>query len=309
MSYMHIELLYKAQDILLFKECYAMEKIHGSSANVSFKMVQHGSDDSMGRPFVGQLHFISGGESDVRFKALFDENNLMSKLSKMGFGEIKIFGEVYGGSCQGMSYLYGKDLKFIVFDVQIENRWLEVPQAESLAKELGLEFVHYVKIPTDLASLETQRDADSVQAVRNGVDLTKLPEGCTALREGIVMRPLLELMHNENRIISKFKSDKFNKERKTPQKIISSDQLKVLSDANEVADEWVQPMRLDHVLQKLPKGGMELVPKLIPAMVEDVLREGKGEIIDSKEVRKAIGKKAVELFKLRLESSLKENAK
>lgn len=108
-----------------------------------------------------------------------------------------------------------------------------------------------------------------------------------------------------NRIISKHKSDEFNKERATPQKVVDASTLKILSDANEVANEWVTEMRLEHVLQKLPSGSMELVPKLIPAMVEDVLREGAGEIVDSKEVRKAIGKRAVELFKLKLENSLK----
>ena len=305
MGYLHINNLYKSQDILLFKECYAMEKIHGTSAHINFKFVQNGSDDSMIRDPKAQLTFFSGGESHVRFVELFDQSKLLSIFSKMGFGEITVYGEAYGGSQQGMSYLYGKELKFAAFDVQIEDNWMEVPEAEVFVKELGLEFVHYVKISTDLASLEAQRDADSVQAVRNGVDLSKLPDGCTAIREGVVLRPLLEVIHNGERVISKFKSDKFDKERKTPQKIVSSDQLKVLSDANEVSNEWVTVCRLQHVLDKLPKGGMELVPKLINAMVEDVMREGKGEIIDSKEVRKAIGKKAVELFKLQLESSIK----
>ena len=39
MGYLHIDNLYKNQDILMFKECYAMEKIHGTSAHVSFKAV------------------------------------------------------------------------------------------------------------------------------------------------------------------------------------------------------------------------------------------------------------------------------
>jgi len=294
MGYLHIDLLYKAQDILLFKECYAMEKIHGTSAHLKYK-----KEDP-------KVHFFSGGESNARFRSLFNEENLLSCFNKMGSMEVTIYGEAYGGSQQGMSYLYGKELKFIVFDVQIGDMWLTVPEAEVIAKEFGLDFVYYEKIKTDLDILEKQRDADSVQAVRNGVDLSKLPEGCTALREGVVLRPLIEVSKGMDRVIAKFKSDKFNGERKTPQKIVSADQLKVLSDANEIANEWVTMMRMDHVLDKIPKGGMEIVPKLIPAMVEDVMREGRGEIVDNKDVRKAIGKKAVELFKLRLESSLKE---
>ena len=34
MAYMHIDNLYKAQEILAFKECYALEKIHGTSAHI-----------------------------------------------------------------------------------------------------------------------------------------------------------------------------------------------------------------------------------------------------------------------------------
>ncbi len=37
MGYLHIENLYKNIDIMQFKECYAMEKIHGTSAHVRFK--------------------------------------------------------------------------------------------------------------------------------------------------------------------------------------------------------------------------------------------------------------------------------
>ena len=47
MSYLHIDNLYKAQEILLFKECYAMEKIHGTSAHISFNS--------------GNVKFFSGG--------------------------------------------------------------------------------------------------------------------------------------------------------------------------------------------------------------------------------------------------------
>lgn len=46
-------------------------------------------------------------------------------------------------------------------------------------------------------------------------------------------------------------------------------------------------------------------PKLvIDAMVEDVLREASGEIVDSKEARAAIGRRAAQLFRARLAASL-----
>lgn len=33
MGYLHIDNLYKNRDILLFRECWALEKVHGTSAH------------------------------------------------------------------------------------------------------------------------------------------------------------------------------------------------------------------------------------------------------------------------------------
>jgi hypothetical protein len=60
-------------------------------------------------------------------------------------------------------------------------------------------------------------------------------------------------------------------------------------------------MRLEHILQRLPSDiGMEATPKVITAMIEDVYREAKGEILESKEAKAAIGKVTARLFKARI---------
>jgi len=41
-------------------------------------------------------------------------------------------------------------------------------------------------------------------------------------------------------------------------------------------------------------------------MIEDVTREAKGEIVDSPDARKAIGKRTADLFKAREKNKLKE---
>jgi len=51
------------------------------------------------------------------------------------------------------------------------------------------------------------------------------------------------------------------------------------------------------VLDKLPGHNISGLGRIIAAMTEDVLREGKAEIVDSKEARKAISKRTVELYK------------
>lgn len=287
MSYMHIENLYKVQDILLFRECYALEKIHGTSANVSWRD---------GRPW-----FSSGAAKAATFRALFpDDATMTERFTKLGHPNVVVFGEAYGGggaAGQHMSHVYGKELKFVAFEVKIGESFLSVPQAEEVVKGLGLEFVYYEKISTELVELHRVRDAHSVQAVRNGM-------GAGHPREGVVLRPLIELTKNNgSRIIVKHKGAAFE-ERATPPKVVDEAKLAVLSEAQKIADEWVTPMRLTHVLGKLQPDGTLLTvkdaPKVIGAMVEDVLREAAGEIVDSKDARRAISAKAAELFKVRL---------
>jgi hypothetical protein len=279
MSYLSIKNLYAYQEILLFKECYALEKIDGTSAHISWD--GH------------QMHFFSGGASNELFRKLFNEENLKETFLKNGLGvgrKVVVYGEAYGGKIQGMSATYGKDLKFVAFDVRIDDMWLSVDKADAFVQEIGLEFVYYERVSTDLVALDAQRDADSTQAVRNGI-------GTGKMREGVILRPLIELTKNNGeRIICKHKRDEF-RETATPRKVVDPAQLQVLADAENIADEWCTHQRLLHVLNKIPDHCMEKMGDIIKAMVEDVVREGAAEIVDSKDARKAIGKRAVTLYK------------
>lgn len=281
MGYLHIENLYQNQDILLFRECYALEKIHGTSAHVRWS-----TDQGVG--------FHAGGADQGNFEALFDAEHLARMFSeKIGEGPVVVYGEAYGGKLQRMSETYGKDMKFIAFDVKIGDCWLAVPNAEDVCGKLGLQFIPYNRVAADVPTLDAQRDLPSMQSVRNSV------EG-EHMREGVVLRPLVEVTKNNGaRIISKHKRAEFAERKSVPE--IDPAKREVLEQADAVAEEWVTPMRLTHVLDKLPDlDGMKSVPVVIRAMVEDVTREAAGEIVDSKDVRKAIGKKAVSLYKQRV---------
>lgn len=282
MGYLHITNLYKEQYILMFKECYALEKIHGTSAHISWDAEKK------------QIKYFSGGENHVNFVKIFDNEFLIKKFSEMFITQnVIIFGEAYGGKQQGMSSTYGKELKFIGFDVKIDKMWLNVPNAHSICESLNIEFVDYVKCSTDLESLNYQRDRDSVQAIRNGCGEGKL-------REGVVLKPLIEFtMNNGERVIVKHKRDEF-RETKTP-RVVNSEDLLVLTNAKMIADEWATEQRLYHVLDKLPEyNDMTGIKTIIEAMVNDIYREGKDEIVESKEVFKAIANKTVILFKNKL---------
>ena len=279
----------------MFKECYAMEKIHGTSAHITFKTNPSNINQ-------WQVTFFSGGESYDKFVSLFDKDVLLAKFIENGFPvdkEVTIYGEAYGGKQQGMSDTYGKTLKFIAFDVQIGDCWLDVPKADNICQHLGIEFVYYVKVSTDLKELDAQRDADSVQAIRNGITDKKI-------REGIVLRPLIELTKNNgSRIICKHKRDEF-RETKSPRPVDDPAKLKVLDDANKIADEYVTVTRLEHVLDKIPDHSIEQMSNIIKAMVEDVTREGQGEIVDNDATRKAVGRKTALMYKDYIKNKLYE---
>jgi hypothetical protein len=286
MGYKHIDNLYANQKVLMFKELWATEKIHGTSANVRWD----GKD----------VKYFSGGCSHDEFVKLFNHDELKAKFTEI-FGTdttVIVFGEAYGGKCQGMSATYGKKLFFTAFEINCGDKWLAVDKADMFCGMLGIEFVPYVRIPATLAAIDAERDAPSIIAVRRGQTDKEY------IREGVVLRPIVEMtMNNDERIMAKHKRDEF-KETKTPRNV-DPEQLKVLEEAEAIADEWVTEMRLTHVLDKTPARGelgftIEDCGKVALAMVEDILREGKDEIVDSKLARKAIGKKTIELFKKRI---------
>jgi len=278
MGYYSIDNLYKNQDIFLFKECYAMEKIHGTSAHIGVR------DE--------KIRFFSGGVPPEEFVKLFDVNRLLVELLAIAT-DITVYGEAYGGKCQGMSKTYGKELKFVAFEVKIGYCWLNVPMAEEIVKRIGLEFVDYAKIPTDVEYLDKERARCSSQAVRNGM-------GGDHLREGIVCRPLIEVVKNNGeRVIVKYKNEEFQETKKKRE--IGKDKLEILTRAEDIAIEWATEMRLDHILSDYREVlSIEHTGEVIKLMLADIAKESVGEIEWGHEARKAIGKAVAKMFRKRL---------
>jgi hypothetical protein len=247
----------------------------------------------------GQLTFSSGGAKHETFVECFDVDKLTDKCKELGIDEFTVYGEAYGGKMQGMKNTYGPVLKFVCFDVKIGGSWLSVPQAEKFCLQLGQEFVYYVEISTDIEEIDAERDKPSFQAIRNGC-------GDDKEREGVVLRPLIEVRKNNGeRICAKHKRDSF-KETKTPRSLDPAKQ-KILSEANAVADEWVTINRFNNILSHDPRPlDVERMREYIGKMIEDVRREAGEEVVMSKSVEKAIGKKTAQLVKLILQDRLNE---
>lgn len=294
MGYLHIENLYKYPHIFTFPRVYVLEKIHGTSAHIKYTNKEQSNE-------LDKLSLFSGGIKHNTFVELFDKSHLLQRMKEIAdqysVSEVTFFGEAYGGKCQGMSETYGKNLKFIVFDVMLDGKWLTVPEAYELAIKTQLEFVWWTETNNTLELLNEFRDKESTQAIRNGCGQGKKSEG-------IVIRPTTEEVDKHgNRVICKHKNDDF-RETKTP-RVVDPEHLKVLETADAIANEWVTEMRLTHVLDKMPGTGIESTGLVIKAMIEDVKREAKGEVVWSKDVERKIGTATALMFKNRLKTSIK----
>lgn len=269
MGYMHIENLYRAPEVL---RCYALEKIHGTSAHVLLRGLEgHIHPD---------VHLAAGGVSHDQFARLFDVEALQAKFAEKftGADTLTIYGEAFGGKCMGMSATYGKALRFLAFDVKLNDVWLDVPAAAGLAGEFGIGFVPYEEGPISLEFLDAQRDRDSLVAVEPG-----------KRREGIVIRPIKELLYKDgSRFIFKHKREEFRETRTVRE--VDPERAVIMAEADAVATEWVTSMRLQHVLQRVPFTGPKDTKKVIDAMLEDVKRESSGEVVWGPAVEKAISR-------------------
>lgn len=280
MGYLHIDNLYKNQDVLLFRECYVLEKIHGTSAHVAWKD--------------GKLRFFSGGEDHLKFTGLFNQHTLSMLFKDIETENTVVYGEAYGGKQQGMKDVYGDRLKFVVFDVKIGDCWLTVPRAEKVAKDLGLEFVWYEKCSTNIGILDLARDLPSNQAHRNFMGYGKKSEG-------IVIRPLIELTKNNgSRVIAKHKNMEFQ-EYRTQRKIKPEQDLELLEKVKDICLEWVTENRLSNILSHMQEPiGIEATGNIIRYMQEDIQREAKDEILESKLLWKAVARETALMFKRRI---------
>lgn len=257
MGYLKIPNLYKDQRALLFKRVYALEKIHGTSAHVSISAEDAPVDRAV------KVAIFSGGERYENFAKLFNKEHLCSVFLTMQCEKLTIFGEAYGGRQQGMSDTYGKELKFVAFDVRVNDTWVNVPSACDICQKFGIEFVDFELIDSTIEELNKRRDLPSTQARRNGIVGDKI-------REGIVIRPEEEVtFSNGARGIWKHERDEF-RETKTP-RAVSEEKLLVLSKAEDVATEWVTTMRLTHILDKIGKPNKhEDIPAVISAKIDAV---------------------------------------
>lgn len=118
-------------------------------------------------------------------------------LSQFGFAPTCLYGEGYGAKIQKGGGNYGDTQEFVLFDVKVEDWWLERPNVEDIAETLGLRVVPVIG---------AGNISQMVDLVRNGFNST----WGNFQAEGVVARPSVELFaRSGKRIITKLKTKDF----------------------------------------------------------------------------------------------------
>lgn len=292
MGYLSIENLYrKPQWLQMFKMCYITQKSHGTSSNLEFKTNENSEPE---------IRFFSGGADHYQFTALFNKEKLLNIYKEHYLGKhLFLYGEALGGRLQGMKHTYGDQLDFFAFDARLDDKWLDVPHCKHIADLFEQKFVFHKLIENTIENLDFYRDFPSQIAVLKDL-------GDDRKEEGIVIRPIYEMFdRNGGRHICKHKRSDFAEVR-SPREVDPNREQEIFR-GQVVAEEFVLPMRLNHILDKHPEfTDLKDIPKVIAAMVEDLQKECNDEIEWSKDVMKAIGTKTVLLFKEILNKKFEE---
>lgn len=172
------------------------QKLHGSNGSWAF------FDDR----FWACSHYEVKGEStsSIWWKTLNNSPELQKFLKENQ--DMVAFGEVYGMNPQ---HLYGcnkskGEIKLALFDIKQRTehgwRWLNHDECMALKDKYNLPWVPVLGI--------FKYDMDELKKMSSGPSLMPKPEG--DIREGIVVKPLVERMYNiTDRVIVKFVSPEY----------------------------------------------------------------------------------------------------
>lgn len=293
MGYLHIDNLNAAKKILHNKKLFVQEKIHGTSARVTFHAQSNGAVE---------MNASGGCVSGSTFGAVISVlvaplDSVARVMAELNAKHLVVYGEAFGGKVNGMGKTYGPNIHFWAFDVQVDGRWLEIPHAALVSKSLGLPFIPYVEVGSDILELDRLRDLDSVIAAQI------FPEG-DHRNEGIVIKGHVE--PDGTRAIAKHKQAWACE--KGVAAVIDPERQTRIEQAEVYALMWVNEMRVEHVVDHIlrdltPAREKKLTKRDIPIFIAEIVRDVRQEAFDEgnslplmEEVDKEIARRGVTLF-------------
>lgn len=151
-------------------------------------------------------HAIRRKEPKVYAKNLYwypwSIGNINKMLEELGdqYTQVILFGEVYGGSVQSLAYGIpkGKGPGFRAFDLFIDGEYMDYQFFYRICNQYGIEQVPVLEI--DVFNF------DHIKALSIG---SSMIQGASNIREGIVVKPVIERNCLIGRLILKYLSDKY----------------------------------------------------------------------------------------------------
>lgn len=177
------------------------EKIDGTNIRVEIHITE---DGSLSYEFAGRTsRAIIPTHLLDKLNTLFTQKRLSEVFEDNKDCHITLYGEGYGRKIQsnGARYLYN-DVNFILFDIKIDNWWLNREDVDIIARKLGIEVVPIVGYMSI---------AEACRFVQTGFK-SLIAQDETLNAEGLVLKtPSNLLMRNGERIVLKVKEGDFRK--------------------------------------------------------------------------------------------------
>lgn len=285
-KYPHIENIDEVPAVFELPEVVVTEKVHGSAMRI-------GLIDGKVRIGGRRLEFVDirpESKEGQGFVSWVLDTGLDRKVSEAFAGhDVILFGEWHGSGTpskgwpqiqKGIRYLKGND--FRIFDIKLDGAYLAQDEVPACAARVGLKAmpVLYRGRP-DGEAFNSLIDTMSRVGEENGI---ADPENTI---EGIVVRPPeMQWDPKGGPVMAKYKVGKWAeraskaKHPKTPPK-----EKPVIPGAKEFAEEFVTPVRLEHVLDQLREEGIPIDVKsmgeVMKRMGQDIKREGASALAEA----------------------------
>ena len=305
----------------------ATEKIHG--ANFSFwydgrklRMAKRTAWIADDENFYG----IQNLKEDLIPKILNLFENL--EMNKGHIGCIAVFGEIYGGTYphpevkavpnakkvqKGVYYCPQND--FAVYDIKVDNHFLDFLDMQEFCEQVGLRFVKGVCYGSFKKCLEQENDF--LSDIYKEYDLPPIDDN---ICEGIVIRPnKAQFVFTHSRVMLKSKNDRF-KEKASEKK--PKVKVELVGKVKDIADgmfSMATKNRYDAVVSKIGEVKISDFGKLQGLIMKDIHEEVLKDIdmandylslekVERKLIQKIVGREVANIIRKELMIDLKEKS-
>jgi len=276
-KYSKIKNLETTESLLFSLDVVVLEKIHGTNIRIGKVDGQFIVGSKNNNMFDGEYHKKFDGYGTWNW---IQENNIQDK----NLPDNTIFmGEFFGAGVAKEIKYFDPELRkkhFVVFDVFVDGTYIDHDDVIDLSMEYDFDTVPYLYSGSGITieKLNELRNMNSKLAWENGID---------TISEGIVIKPAKETRdHRDNRVIAKFKSDKYAEKSKTRTPRVPKERSKYFS----LGYEYCTFGRVENCIDKLRQEineelNLQHIPKLLGIMKEDILKDADNVPSDKDELK------------------------